>query len=305
MATPRQTVVLVAAIVALAGGSTAYEVHRGRANRAQLAALRRQEETFRAELGALEDQQAERARALVAAQAESVALPSETTVVTDPVTAEIQPWLDRLQTLQRMFSEHSELSIPEMVQLTELEWLSIARKSSVETEAQLRQSLAAVRAAAKEKFAQQMASALRKYTAASGGELPPTPQALAPHFIRTLDPAMFARYEVVRGGKLDDLPDKNGPSAVVIREKAPLDEDYDTRFAVTANGMRRPLGQGARAWVPTIDGYDAMVSRARMQFSAANGGTKAVSLEQLVPFLDPMPPTLLEKLLQLDRDSKK
>lgn len=307
MPTSRKVFLAIATIVLLGSGGVAYEAHLVRANRAQLAALRMEEGKLRAELAALERQQAERARTLAAAQAESASLPplpAGAAAANDPVTAEIEPWLDRLQTLKRMFAGHPELGVPEMAQLTELEWLFIARKSPVDTETQLRQSLAAVRAAAKEKFAQQMASALRKYTAASGGELPPNPHALASHFIRTLDPAMFARYEMVRSGKLDELPDKNSAGVVVIRERVPVDEDFDTRYGVTANGMRYPIGRGPRGWVPALDGYDGMVSRAKKQFSQANNGAKPASLEQLTPFLDPLPPALLQKLLQLDREQK-
>src|ERR1043166_7654709 len=127
----RKTLFILVGVAVLASGGVSYEDHLIRTNRARLADLRAQEKKMRAELARLERQHAKSTWALVIAQAESAVLPpllADTTAGDDPLSAEMQPWLDRLQTLKRMFAEHPELGVPEMAQLTDLEWLFVARK---------------------------------------------------------------------------------------------------------------------------------------------------------------------------------
>lgn len=219
------------------------------------------------------------------------------------MAAEVEDWFDRLQTLKHTFAEHPELGIPELAQLTDIEWFLAAKSAQIETGEQIRQSLAAVRTVAKAKFAQQMASAMKKHLAASNGQLPPNPQALFAYFIRPIPPSFFERYESLYTGNVRDVP-KSGGNELVIQEKSPVDEDYDSRVGINVDGMRSYAGTGPRAWVDAPGGYDAMIRRAQSGFAQAHNGAKAAGLEQLAPFITPpLSPTRLEKLLKLERQN--
>src|SRR4051794_20563736 len=121
MPTPRRTFLsALFVIAALALGGAAYEARIVRVQSAQLSTLHASQEKLQTELSAFERQNAERARALATAQAELAALSpalKSLSASADPIAAETEAWLDRLQTLKRMFAEHPELSIPELAQL--------------------------------------------------------------------------------------------------------------------------------------------------------------------------------------------
>ncbi len=308
MPAPRQPILATIAVTLVALGTVIYAARIADEQRGQLHQLGQRDKKLTAELHEVLRQNGERTRALTAAQAELAALhPASAgqTATEEAIAAEAQDWLDRLHTLKRMFAEHPELSIPELAQLTDSEWLLAVKRAQLNTADQIRESLAAVRSAAKSKFAQQMASALQKHLAATNGQLPPTPQALYAYFIRPIDPSFFQRYEMVETGNVHDLPAANG-QRTVIREIAPVDEDYDARYGVNAQGMRTVAAGNARAWVDAPDGYDGMVSRARAEFAKANNGAKAAGLEQLAPFINPpLAPAKLQKLIDLEHELKR
>jgi hypothetical protein len=308
MPSPRQTILATIALTLVALGVAIYAAWIAGEQRGQLRQLRERDEKLTAELHEVLRQNGERTRALTAAQAEFAALHPVTagqTPTEEAIARETQDWLDRLHTLKRMFAEHPELSIPELAQLTDSEWLLAVKRAQLDTADQIRQSLAAVRSAAKSKFAQQMASALQKHLAATNGQLPSSPQALYAYFIRSIDPSFFQRYEMVETGNVHDVPAADG-QRTVIREIAPVDEDYDARYGVTAQGMRAVAGDKARAWVDAPDGYDGMVRRAQLEFARANNGAKAAGLEQLAPYITPpLAPAKLQKLIDLEHVLKR
>jgi hypothetical protein len=307
MPSARQTTFATVALTLVALGVAIYAARRVGEQQGHLGNLRERDRKLTAELHQVLGQNDERTRALTAAQAELAALRPSTSgqsPAEDTIAAETQAWLDRLHTLKRMFAEHPELSIPELAQLTDSEWLLAVKHAQLDTAEQVRQSLAEVRSAAKSKFAQQMASALQKYLAATKGQLPPDPLALSSYFIRRIDASFFQRYEMVETGNVHDAPGADG-QRTVIREIAPIDEDYDARYGVTAQGMRTVAGDKARAWVDAPDGYDGMVRRARLEFARANNGAKAAGLEQLAPYINPpLAPAKLQKLIDLERELK-
>lgn len=232
--------------------------------------------------------------------------PAAGTAETGPASTdetETKRWLERLNSLRSLLAERPDLGIPELRLLTDREWLRIAKDAQFDTEEHTRQSLAALRSAAKEQFIGKLSSALRKYLAATNGELPPTAIALAPYFVNPVDPAIFPRYEMLHTGNVSKMPDRRH---AVIREKTPIDEDYDARYGVDGNAIRRGGGTGdARTWVDDPEGYDGMIRRARAEFSRANNSAKQPGgLEQLAPYINPpLPPAKLDKLLKIERES--
>jgi hypothetical protein len=300
--------ILTAILMLTLLGVVVYATRKIGEQRVQLRSLREQEGKLTKELHQVLHQNDDRTRALTATRAELAAHRPDAggqSPAEDAVAAETESWLDRLRTLKRMFAEHPELSIPELAQLTDSEWLLAVKNAQLDTTEQVRQSLAAVRNAAKSKFAQQMASALQKYLAATNGQLPSNPQALYAYFIRSIDPSFFQRYEMVETGNVHDAPAADG-QRTVIREIASVDEDYDARYGVTAQGMWTVAGDKARAWVDAADGYQGMVRRAQAEFARANSGAKAAGLEQLAPYLNPpLAPAKLQKLIDLERELKR
>lgn len=305
----RHTVIAAAGIALLGLSGAIYESRIAHGLRTQLHELRERQQKLTVELALVSHQNQENGRELAAAQSQLAALISSGPVGTpaeQAIAAETQEWFTHLQTVKQIFAAQPQLAIPEVAQLTDLQWLLTTKKIQLDTPDQIRQGLAAVRNAAKNRFALQMGSAIKRYLAATNGQLPPSPSALAPYFIPPIDPAVLERYESLHTGSVADLAVPPGGPLVVIREKSPVDEDYDSRFAVESNGFSRSLGAGARAWLPDPDGYDGMVRKARIQFGLANNGAKAAGLEQLAPYISPpLPPEKLQKLIDLDREQKR
>lgn len=148
------------------------------------------------------------------------------------VAAEAKAWMARWQTLHSLVTQHPEAAIPEFGLLSETDWLEVARVAQFDTPEHVRQTLAALRSAAKQRFAEQLSAALRKYVAVTAGRLPLGVDALAPYFNPPVDPSILQQYEVVR------LADGHAPPAGVsfIRQRSVVDEDYDSRYGVDANG---------------------------------------------------------------------
>jgi hypothetical protein len=257
----------------------------------ELAKTRRQ---IAADLTAAEDLQ----RHLDAMPASESRVETETT----PVSAETKLWLTKLATAKRLFAEHPEAALPEFQLLNIRAWLGAIKGVEFDTEEHTRKGLAAIRTVAKKEFTMWLSFALRKYVNATNGELPQDLTALVPYFDRPIDPAILERYKMVRTGNLTGVPNSMEP---VILEKAPIDEDFDSRQGLQVSRMSDGTrwgavqgsfgGLGPAAW---IDGYEERVQRARAEFTRANPGTSTPRLGQLAPYFDPpIDPAKLEKLI--------
>lgn len=110
-------------------------------------------------------------------------------------------WRQRVDRLKQLLAARPDWQIPELKLLNDQDWLEIAQSAQLETEADIRRSLIALLADAKAKFATVVQVALRKYIDSSGGELPSNVLQLAPLCAPTVDPAMLARYAMIRTGK--------------------------------------------------------------------------------------------------------
>ena len=124
------------------------------------------------------------------------------------------------QHLQRM----PDKKIPELAFLNESDWLSVAKDANLESEADVRQSLANLRNAAKGKFGNYASHALDKYLEANNQQLPADLPQLKPYFDVPVEDAVLQRYqvEVLKGDDGSDPRDN-----WVIIEKAPADKDYE------------------------------------------------------------------------------
>jgi hypothetical protein len=96
---------------------------------------------------------------------------------------------------------------------------------------------------AKRTFANSMGAALANYIAGNNGQLPGDISQLTPYFNPPIDGTILQRYQLLQTGNLSDIP--NGEP--LITEKAPVDNQYDSLFQISATGYSYQ-GTGT-AWV--------------------------------------------------------
>lgn len=301
--TARQKIRIASAAIALLAGIAVYlGRHAARQREQLLAALTRQTD-LAADLESARKNSARLAEALaaplVAGSVTAESSPAAANPAATAIAADAKAWLSRVVELRGMFARNPAFAIPELSLLTELQWIQAARTAEFETPEQVRKSLAAVRTTAKEELNGRLASAFQRYIGATAGRLPPTIADVLPYFVRPVDPAMFDRYEMAPVGTMKELPPG---TLAVIREKAPVDEDFDVRMYVDRTGRRGSAGGGARAWLDAPDGYRGLVARAQGAYARVHPGAKGAGLEQLAPYIDPpLPPEKLKKLIELER----
>ena len=137
---------------------------------------------------------------------------------------------------------------------------------------------------------------IEPYPMPDAGELPPNVFALATYFEKPIDPAILQRYEMIKAGNVKDIPKR---TAAVLREKTPVDQEFDVRLQVDANGVQgRP--SGITAW---IDGYWDRHARAREEFKRAHNGATTMDVAQLAPFMNPpLTPAQLQMVVRFERE---
>lgn len=247
----------------------------------QLAAAQRQHQSTAHDLQLAETQLAQLATPRPATSAETR-------------DAEVQAWLGRVSQLRQLFATTAAATIPECRLLTDEDWLTVARSAAFASDEQRRQALAALRSAAKRRFAGQLGSALRKFQTAHGDTLPGSLLDLAPYLTAPADPSMLDRYAITNNGS-----PKSIRGGWIIRETTAVDTDYDSRHTVTPGGGYGS-STGPAAW---IDDLAPRLRRAQQAYAAANQGAQPTRIAQVAPFIDPpLDPAMLEKLLKAERE---
>jgi len=157
---------------------------------------------------------------------------------TDDATSGLtKKWLKRVTELKQLVEQRPDLKIPELQFLTTDDWLRQGQGYAAETENDIRAALAHVRTSAKGHFVYSIGRALNRCIAANNGQLPNDILQLKPYFDSPVEDAMLQRYELQHTGKLSDYPE----SEPLVAEKAPVDDEYDFLWTITAYGAR---GQG-------------------------------------------------------------
>ena len=198
-------------------------------------------------------------------------------------TAELNEWLVRAQSLKQTVATRPEVTIPELELLKPADWLSVTREGgNLDDPRALRKTLADLRSAAKNQLIPPLTHAFRKYLEQNRNELPPTSLALAPYLETSLNPAILSRYEMVRSGNTANIP-PNERIRAVMREQAPIDDEFDVRLQIDSNGVQgRP--SGITAW---IDNYQDRVKQARADYTRANSGASSTKIIDLAPYMNP------------------
>lgn len=164
----------------------------------------------------------------------------------------VQGWLSRVGELKQRLEQMPEQRIPELRFLTEQDWLN-ATRDQLDTDADYRKAMAALRDAGQEKFALLACKALQSYLKGRDprldvnysprpdnfselllGHFPTDLSQLKPYFTSPIDDAILQRWEILTGDKLHGLGIL-GPAA--ITQKALLDEEYDARWSISPKGI--------------------------------------------------------------------
>jgi hypothetical protein len=151
----------------------------------------------------------------------------------DPFTQSVLALAARAVELNQHLEQMPDKKIPELQLLDENDWLAAAKDAKFDNDADIRKALQKLRSIAKDKVP--IGSALYAFANANNGQLPTDLSQLKPYFNQSnlgnlgLDDSTFnaiiARYTLLHTGNISDFP--SGTWFVV--EKAPVDEDYDSR----------------------------------------------------------------------------
>jgi hypothetical protein len=296
---PTRTLVVVAVSIAAVAG-TIYEARIATRQREQLQALQSRSAQWEQQIAALRRERDETLEELKIAERQLTELsPATETSQSSAERAreiEVRAWLARVKQLKRLFSENPSRQIPEMQLLTDDDWLRVAKQAELDSDMTMRKALAAVRDAAKSRFARMMAQALGKFTKAASDQLPLSTTELAPNFDPPIDGAMLQRYVMLKTGSTASV---GGNWA--IQEKTAIDEDYDTRYQIGANGGTSSLSPPI-AW---IENFQALAQQAYKAYADANKGASPAKISQLIPYFDPpLAPATAEKLIKAESERK-
>jgi len=131
---------------------------------------------------------------------------------------------------------HPELDIPELQYLDEGDWIHFAKEADLDSEGGVRKVLADLRQRAKDRFAPIAMQALSSYAKANGGQSPVSLSQLAPYFPNTTDPTSLDRYNLVPANSPQQQASSSIGGPMILREKAPVDPEYDTAFDIGPTG---------------------------------------------------------------------
>jgi RNA polymerase sigma factor (sigma-70 family) len=151
----------------------------------------------------------------------------------DPLTAEMNSWLAKVNELRQKLDQRPDLKIPELQFLTPRDWLNVALNARPETDAGARLAFSRLRAAAKQAFAPALRRALNSYVQASGGQLPAEVSQLKAYFDPPVDDVLLDHYQLVRSGKASEVP---SAEPAILVEKVPVDAEFDSTLCVGLNG---------------------------------------------------------------------
>ncbi|HTY88279.1 MAG TPA: sigma-70 family RNA polymerase sigma factor [Candidatus Acidoferrum sp.] len=152
----------------------------------------------------------------------------------DPIEAVATARAAKVNQLKQRLEQMPNERIPELQYLTAQDWLRGATYSGdLNTDDDLDRALSQLRRDAKRTFAYSIGEALANYIAGHRGQLPGDISQLESYFNPPIDGTILQRYQLLRAGNLSDIPN-NEP---LIAEKAPVDDQYDTLFNISATSF--------------------------------------------------------------------
>jgi RNA polymerase sigma factor (sigma-70 family) len=204
----------------------------------------------------------------------------------DPATDAMKSWLARVNRLKQHLEQNPQARIPELQFVTEQDWLNAA-KGKLDTDADYRRALSALRWAGENKVVVSLQKALKGYLQANHDQMPTDLARLQPYFDSPMDDAILQRWEIAPAETVKSL---GMGGDVIITQKAPVDDVCDTRFGIGPNGYGSTdfLSREIAATMNPV--WEA--------FRAAHNGQWADDVSQLEPYATtPEQQAALQKLL--------
>lgn len=248
-----QKAIVTAALAATIGGGI-FEAHQNCESKKQIQNLQRQQNSLREQLAQLKREHDDATNQLTGLLAEHVRLKSSSNanellrlrgevtqlrtanaqnVSNDPTDAAAKGVAAKVKQLKQWLEQNPNVNIPELQCLTAQEWLRGANYTrDLKTDDDFERALSQLRRDAKRTFADSIGEALANYIAGNNGQLPGDTSQLASYFNQPIDGTILQRYQLLHSGNLSDIPN-NEP---LIGETAPVDNQYDTLFKISATG---------------------------------------------------------------------
>jgi RNA polymerase sigma factor (sigma-70 family) len=137
-------------------------------------------------------------------------------------------WQSKVALFKAWLAELPERDIPEIQLSTDRDWLETAQWADLDSELGARKALGALRNGAKSRFAKTIIRAINQYAEAHDSQLPADLAVIKPWLEPALTDAVLRRYELSYH-TADGRPSATGLAVV---EKAPVDDDFDTRHVI-------------------------------------------------------------------------
>lgn len=204
----------------------------------------------------------------------------------DPTGSAAKALLAKVNKLKQRLAETPNAKIPELQFVTEQDWLNAAN-GKLDTDADYRRALASLRNAAESKVAFMLQKALKTYLQSSSGQMPTDLDQLQPCFDSPMDDAILQRWEIAPASTVQSL---GMGGDVIITQKAPVDDVFDTRYGIGPNGS------GSTDFLPN-ETFETM-KPVFDAYRASHNGQWQTEMSQLLPYATtPEQQTALQKLI--------
>ena len=279
---------IIVATLATAAGTGIYAARQNAQFHAQIETLRRQQAPLTAQIQELQQERDDATNQLAGELAENAQLESnsnETELLrlraevtrlenqqNDPTAIAAKTLIDKVSKLKQRFAETPGAQIPEMKFLTDEDWLQAAN-CTLDTDTDYRRAMAALRTDAESKVIPILKSALQAYLQANNQQFPADISQLEPYFTSPLNQTILDRWEVALPST---VPNIGVGSGGIITEKAAVDEIFDSRVAIGADGYGTSDFLTAEA--------EPQLGQVMKAYQAANNGGEPADVSQLLPY---------------------
>jgi RNA polymerase sigma factor (sigma-70 family) len=299
----------IGAALATAVGTGLYEAHRASDFEEQVQALRQQPDPAAGQNEALRQQLDEATRQLTELKSQNAMLrrdladlprlrgevtrlrDNQSGSESDPAAAAAKSWLARMDQLKERLQQNPSAKIPEFQFLTEQDWLNAAQ-NELKTDEDYLRAASGLRNAAETKFINtDLTPALKQFALANNGQFPTDLAQLQQYFSAPVDESILQRWEIVSHETVAGV----GVGDTIITQIAPVDADYDNRYAVGLNGWGT---SGTQDWNPA-ENPELILKPAIQAYMNANSGVQPTDPSQLIPYLTtPEQQTALNKAVK-------
>ena len=215
---------------------------------------------------------------------------------TDDRQALMKLWLAREDKLKQVVEAYPDKKIPDLQLLSEEDWLNDAKDAKFDTAKDIQRTLAYLRNAAGNKFAQLASDAVSKYMKANNDQFPTELAQLQPYFTTPISEDILNRWGIMPQSA---FPNQKTGGDWVIAVKDPVDRELDSSIVIG------PGSHGSSDY-QSVDRQKAIaiLEPALKAYAADHNGTQAGSPTQIQPYLTtPEQQAALQTLIQ--RQSKK